>query len=164
MDAPQPQHYMVKVNCFNTETLGEIQSCMEETWCILARRQDTRNNLWSWDENIYHALLSKRFSSLNGLRHLKYMNMAPPSTTTKSEFTSILTRCYVSCIQGIFPTWRVEHTNGKYHGSKRLGWRLVDSRWAAQNNTMQLSSDVEKSMQLKTVFLPLQWYQVHSCL
>ena len=114
----------------------------------------------------------KDSDSFTDLRYVNYVTLAPSSRTIKPEFTSIWRSCYVSCILGIFPTLRVKHTHGKYPGSKRLGWRLVDTflvpvmmdEVPSQNEllTMQLPSDVEKSVRWKTVFLPLQWYQVCS--
>ena len=61
--------------------------------------------------------------SLTDLRYLKYMKMVSSSRTIKSE--------------SLPPTSRLERTNGKYPGSKRLGFKVRRCLFGASYNGCQ---------------------------
>ena len=131
-----------------------------------AKRQESRGNLQSCDKNICQALRWKKFRHIDWSE--AFMKMVISSATLIPERLSPTERAMFHAYWVYFQ--RVRHTHGEYPGSKRFevevrrylfganfdGLRTCPS-WANGENRMQLLSDIEKSVQWKTVFMALQW-------
>ena len=102
--------------------LEKVKAAMEETDVFLQKHR-TLEIVCDAGIGIFVILYrGKDSDSLTDLRYLNYMKMASSSRTIRPDnFPPAEQAPYVSCIIGIFPSSRLEHTHGKYLGSKRLG-------------------------------------------